>query len=138
MSEIEKEFKSGLSTITVDKLKINIRARDPHSLRRIISEIKEITKGEIININEPSNEAIVSVSNASQANTAINLAKKINYCFYIRASKDGLTIEEFECPPCKEGAITKLPETYFMLSDGRVIEKRGENTYLVYVCKIRK
>lgn len=135
---IEKEFKSNLSTDILSELNIEIRARNEETLRRLTNDISSISKGEIIEVRNKEMTSIIRVRNDSQANLAVKLALETNHCFFIKPSERGLIIEEITCPPCREGAISNLPDKYFLLADGKVIEKRGDKTYLVYVCKVKR
>lgn len=138
MSSLENEFRSNLSTEIMSEIDIWVKARDSGTLRKLANNIINATNGVLKDLNETNLRAEIAVKKDSQADLAMKLAKNVNYCFYIKPSERGIIIEEFECPPCREGAVSPLPEKYFILKDGRVVEKRDEKTYLVYICKMKK
>jgi len=137
MSSIEREFRSNLNNKILSELDIEIKARNEETLNRLTSDIAAISKGEVVKIHKKDITSLIKVKNESQADLAVRLALNTNHCFFIKPSEKGLIIEEVECPSCEEGAVSELPEKYFILKDGRVIEKRGNQTYLVYICKVR-
>ena len=137
MSTFERDIEATMSVERVNNFHIHIRSSQ-NNLRTLANEVTKILGGRIDEINTEKGEATISIDNVSQAEATTKIVKNINYCVYIRPSTNGLEIEEFQCPPCKEGAVTKLPEKYFLLAKDRIVEKRGKDTYLVYVCRFTK
>jgi len=136
MSSFEEDVKEVMSSTKVSDFLIRVKTNVKENLEDLANSIAKIVNGEIAEINE--GQAIVKTKNAPQADIATRIAKTISYCIYIRPLEEGLEIEEFECPPCEEGAFSKLPEKYFLVGKDRIVEKRGNDTYLVYVCKFKK
>ncbi len=66
------------------------------------------------------------------------LLNNLRGCLRIEVSENRVLLKSIECPPCEPGAYTEIPDKYFLLDNGRVVEKVGEGKYKLYFCRLNK
>ncbi len=138
MSDLRDEFSKIVLDKVLSEFKITVRAGNIDALKGLTESVSALANGTPTKIDENTLTSTVSVNKASPLNVALKLTSKLKECFIIKLLEDKLEVEKIECPPCEEGAFTKMPDKYFLLEDGRVVEKRDANVYLVYVCRFKK
>lgn len=137
LDEIKKFETKGEISITIespDDEQSYILGKD---IIRIIKPNEEIAKRKIVERNKEIFERTY-ISSGDISNILIKLFMNLKGCLKIKITNSNIRICPIECPSCEPGSFTNLPEKFFLLDNGRIVEKISDNEYNLYLCRLSK